>query len=452
MDKFTNSIWFSRLIALAIAGLLFTSVNFESKLSNDINTPGQDGTETVENVPVEVHYDQENLVVTGAPETVDVKLEGVKSLLLSARSQRDFKVYIDLSDPEITMGTKKVPIKIGDLNDKLKATITPSYATVTVQERVTKEFSVDVEYNQSLLEEGYTAEKPAVNPQTVKITGAKDVINQISYVKATLGLTKGVTENVNKEATVRALDRDLNKLDVTIEPAQVNVSLKVNIPSKTVPIRPVQQGRAPEGLRIKSITAEDKSVTVYGKESVLAAIKEVEVPVDVSVLKGNTEAELPLSIPDDIHTISQTKVKVSIQTEKVKLEEKEKPDPEDEPAEETQAPQQEEEKEEQEEAEKASEKTFTAVPIRVDDLADSREMEFLEPENGKIDVTLTGSKADLNQIKKADIQLSISLSKLREGEHDVKIRVQAPNGVEWKLSSANVKVKIADTEEEETSR
>ena len=449
MDKFTNSVWFSRLVALAIAGLLFTSVNFESKLSNDINTPGEDGTETVENVPVEVHYDQENLVVTGAPETVDVKLEGVKSLLLSARSQRDFKVYIDLSDPEITMGTKKVPIKIGDLNEKLKATISPAYATVTVQERVTKEFSVDVEYNQSLLEEGYTAEKPAVDPQTVKITGAKDVINQISYVKATLGLTKGVTENVNKEATVRALDRDLNKLDVTIEPAQVNVSLKVNIPSKTVPIRPVQQGKVPEGLRIKSITAEDKNVTVYGKESVLAAIKEVEVPVDISELKGDTEAELPLNIPDDIHTISQTKAKVSIQTEKVKQEKEEEPGPEDEPAEETQSPQQEDDQEgQEEEAEKDAEKTFTAVPIRADDLGDGREFDFLKPANGKIDVTLTGPQEELNKIKKANIQLSISLSKLEEGEHDVKIRVQAPGGLKWELSQESVKVVITDTEEE----
>ncbi|MDQ7862315.1 CdaR family protein [Peribacillus frigoritolerans] len=35
-------------------------------------------TETIENVPVEVYYDRENLVVSGVPETVDVTLKGAK--------------------------------------------------------------------------------------------------------------------------------------------------------------------------------------------------------------------------------------------------------------------------------------------------------------------------------------------------------------------------------------
>ena len=58
----------------------------------------------------------------------------------------------------------------------------------------------------------------------------KKLIDQISYVKAIIDLDKGVKETVSREATIQALDRNLNKLDVTIEPASVDVTLKVSIP------------------------------------------------------------------------------------------------------------------------------------------------------------------------------------------------------------------------------
>ena len=169
---------------------------------------------------MEVYYDTENLVVSGIPDSVDVTLKGAKSLLTAAKNQRDFTVYVDLSDPNITLGKRTVTFKIANLNEKLIATIDPEYVEVKIQEKVTKEFSIDAEYNHSVLEDGYLAEEPVVKPQTVKITGAKESIEQISYVKAIIDLDKGIKETVSREATVQALDRNLNKLDVTIEPAK----------------------------------------------------------------------------------------------------------------------------------------------------------------------------------------------------------------------------------------
>ena len=42
-----------------------------------------------------------------------------------------------------------------------------------MQEKVTKEFPVEVQFNTSLLEEGYTAEEPMVEPDTVKLLEEK---------------------------------------------------------------------------------------------------------------------------------------------------------------------------------------------------------------------------------------------------------------------------------------
>lgn len=452
MDKFTNSAWFMRIVAFALAALLFISVNFElesDKKSLGLSTAPENGTETIENVPVEVYYDRENLVVSGVPETVDVTLKGAKSLLINAKSQRDFKVYVDLSDPEISMGDRSVTFKISDLNEKLVATIDPEYAEVNVQERITKEFRVEPEYNSSLLEEGYTAGQPTVNPETVKITGAKDVIDQISYVKANLEISKDLNETVNGQATVKALDRDLNKLDVTIEPASVAVTLKVSIPSKKVSIEPTQTGKTKAGVRIKSISVEPKEVTLYGQEANLDKINALNLPVNISKVDGDTELELDLLKPESVQKMSLGKATVKIRTEKIDVDASEE-DPEEEVVEEEEEQQQEEEEETIVEDKPAANdsKTFTNLKINPVGIQDNQEVEL---ESDVSNITLTGSADELKQVSKDDISITVDVSKLDEGKHEVEMAVKVPAGLSWELDSQKVTVTVSlSSKEEET--
>ncbi|MCK1986119.1 MULTISPECIES: CdaR family protein [Peribacillus] len=453
MDKFTNSAWFMRIVAFALAALLFISINFEmesDKKSLGLSTAPEISTETIENVPVEVYYDRENLVVSGVPETVDVTLKGAKSLLINAKNQRDFKVYVDLSDPAISMGDRTVTFKISDLNEKLVATIDPEYAEVNVQERVTKEFSVEAEYNSSLLEEGYTAGQPTVSPKTVKITGAKDAIEQISYVKANLEISKGLSETVNGKATVKALDRDLNKLDVTIEPSSVAVSLKVSIPSKTVSIEPKQTGKAKDGIRITSMSVDPKEVTLFGSESDLEKIDEINLPVNISKIDGDTELELDLNKPESVQKMSLGKAKVKIRTEKVDVDEESAEPVVKEEEQETEQKQEEQVVEEEEEKEKdetaaIESKTFNNIQIVPVGIQDDQDAEL---ESDVTSITLLGEADDLKKITKDDINLTVDVSNLDEGTHDVDLAVSVPEGMDWELDSKTISVTITQKDEE----
>ncbi|MFS0766905.1 MULTISPECIES: CdaR family protein [Peribacillus] len=453
MDKFTNSAWFMRIVAFALAALLFISINFEmesDKKSLGLSTAPEISTETIENVPVEVYYDRENLVVSGVPETVDVTLKGAKSLLINAKNQRDFKVYVDLSDPAISMGDRTVTFKISELNEKLVATIDPEYAEVNVQERVTKEFSVEAEYNSSLLEEGYTAGQPTVSPKTVKITGAKGAIEQISYVKANLEISKGLSETVNAKATVKALDRDLNKLDVTIEPSSVAVSLKVSIPSKTVSIEPKQTGKAKDGIRITSMSVDPEEVTLFGSESDLEKIDEINLPVNISKIDGDTELELDLNKPESVQKMSLGKAKVKIRTEKVDVDEEsaepvvEEEEPDTEQKQEEQVVEEEAEKEKDETAAIES-KTFNNIQIVPVGIQDDQDAEL---ESDVTSITLLGEADDLKKITKDDINLTVDVSNLDEGTHDVDLAVSVPKGMEWELDSETISVTITQKDEE----
>ncbi|MFJ7941244.1 YbbR-like domain-containing protein [Peribacillus sp. NPDC096622] len=459
MDKFTNSAWFMRIVAFALAALLFISINFEmesDKKSLGLSTAPEISTETIENVPVEVYYDRENLVVSGVPETVDVTLKGAKSLLINAKNQRDFKVYVDLSDPAISMGDRTVTFKISELNEKLVATIDPEYAEVNVQERVTKEFSVEAEYNSSLLEEGYTAGQPTVSPKTVKITGAKDAIEQISYVKANLEISKGLNETVNSKATVKALDRDLNKLDVTIEPSSVAVSLKVSIPSKTVSIEPKQTGKAKDGIRITSISVDPKEVTLFGSETSLEKIDEINLPVNISKIDGDTELELDLNKPESVQKMSLGKAQVKIRTEKVDVDEEnvepvvEEEEPKTDQKQEEQVVEEKAEAEaeaeaEEDEAAAIESKTFNNIQIVPVGIRDDQDAEL---ESDVTSITLLGEADDLKKITKDDINLTVDVSNLDEGKHDVDLAVTVPEGVEWELDSKTVSVTITQKDEE----
>lgn len=432
MDKLIETPWFMKVIALSLAALLYISVNFDSSESI-LNTPSEKDTQVVENVPVEVYYDRDNLVVTGVPKTVDVKLNGPKNIMIPAATQRDFKVYVDLSDPEIELGNKKVSFKIKDLNENIDYTIVPGSVEVSVQEKVTKEFNVEPEYNRSLLEEGYIAEEPKVKPGKVKITGAKDVIEQIAYVKAIINIKAGANDTIYREVQVQALDRELNKLDVSINPNVVEVEVPIKSPTKTIKIEPVATGKPKKGIEIESISADPKEITLFGKKSVLDAIDTLQIPIDVSKVEKNTVFNVPIDLPDGIKgsSIQEVKVKISItakEGEENLEENNEEPKPE------------EEQPSTGEEANAS--KTFSNIPIQYGDLGDEYELAFISPSGGNTSVSVTGKQSDLNSLKASDIQVSVQVDGLQEGEHTVSLKVETPANIDAKASVSTARISI----------
>ncbi|WP_318506208.1 YbbR-like domain-containing protein [Bacillus sp. T3] len=303
MDKFMDNPWFLKGVALILAILLFSTVsNSDGNQSKEEYVPANQQVETIKNIPVNSYFDTENFVVSGVPESVDVTIEGPKSIVQSTVSLKNFEVYMDLTDAKI--GTQTVKIEVKDISDKLKVTIKPSTAKVTVQEKITKEFKVDAEFNQNLLEDGYISGDPVVEPKKVKITGAKSEIEKISFVKATVDVEGPIEETFTKNAKVVAFDQQMNKLDVTIAPETVKVTIPIKNTSKTVPINVVQKGTAQAGIVIDSISLDTKEAKINGKEDVVKATESVRVEVDISNITEETELTLPVIIPDGITSVT----------------------------------------------------------------------------------------------------------------------------------------------------
>lgn len=403
--------WFVRIIALVLAVVLFVSVNGVGNKGAESRPNGMENSdaETIENVPVELYYDSENLVVSGAPQTVNVIIEGQRRFVEAAKRQRDFTVYIDLSDAKI--GKHRVPILYKDFSEKLNVKIEPAYADVSVQEKVTEEFRVEAEFNNSILAEGFEAERPEISPKTVKVTGAKDVIEKISYVKATIDASGMITDTIRREAKVTVLDRELNKLDVIVEPETVSVVIPVKNPRKTVPIKLKTTGTAPDDIASHNLSTETKEAVIFGRTEVLEGIHELEVPVDISKIKEDTEIEVPIKYPAGINKITPDRIKVKVTA-----------------------------------AKKIDETTLNEVPVESRGLDENLDMELLAPANGVVSVKISGEKSAVQKAAESPFKVFMNLEGLKAGEHEVDLTVEGLSNVTWELSANKAKVRLTDKE------
>ncbi|MBT2663514.1 CdaR family protein [Bacillus sp. ISL-45] len=406
MDKWMDNPWFIKVVALVLAVLLFGSVpKNDPDKPGDVNVPSDEKVETVEDVPVKRIYDTDTLVVSGVPETVSVTLQGPKNLVQQAKTLRNFEVFVDLTDAEI--GNQRVPITIKDVSDRLTVTIEPGYANVSIQEKVTKEFSVEAEFNANIVEEGYIAEKPSVKPNKVQITGAKDVIDRITYVKATVNSSGKVSDTITREASILALDKDMNKLDVVVEPGVVEVTIPIKSSSKKVPIDIVRKGTPPSGVTIDSITLETKEAEIIADPSVLEKFDRVRVEVDVSKIEEDTDITLPVIIGEGIVRVSPETVKVAVKVTK------------------------------------ASEINISNVPIEIDGMDAGYEVNFLDPADGQTNLIVSGPSDIVSALSPDDFKVLIDVSELEEGNHEVEMKVTAPQNITWKLAKETASISVA---------
>jgi len=417
MDNMASGGWFMKIGAFVVAFLLFIQVN--SDPDNITNTQTKNGSTLINDVPVEIYYDTDNLIVGGAPDTVGITLEGPESIVNVTRNKMDFEIYIDLSAAEI--GSQRVPIEVKGLSDKLDYDLTQAYADVTVEEKVTEEYEVEAEFDKSVLGEGYQAGTPVIDPVNVEITGAKSLIDQIAIVRASVNTDGPVTKDISTEAAVQAYDVNMNKLDVAINPASVNITIDVSSPSKEVSLKPVQKGTASDGVTIEDVKLDVNKVTIYGDVSVLDDVKEIEIPVDISDIKKDTVLDVPISLPDGVVGSSADSVKVTIDVK------------EDEGKDEAASAGTEE-----------TSGTIADIPIDINGLdEDQFDANFINPEDGSVTMEVSGDESFLESLEASDIAISVDVSGLEAGEHQVTMKVVLPEEVHWELPNDSKTVTIA---------
>jgi YbbR domain-containing protein len=311
MDKLYTNSWVLRIFALILALALFLYVGYEEKLKRESTPSATTSVEVIENVPLQAYYDNENLIVSGLPETVNVTISGPSQIVLTTKLNKNFTVFVDLED--LLIGEHHVTIQKENISEKLEVSIDPESVNIVIEEKVTQQYKVEPEMNTTLIEEGYMLDSLTVQPDVVSITGARSVIDSISFVKATVTGEKGIKESFEQNSTVRVLNNELSGLDVVVDPESVIVNVGIKEYSKVIPISLADTGTLPAGVVIESLEPVKTEITVFGKKAIIDELEHLVVEFDVAELKESGTYEAKIVLPDGITSKTKTlKVKAEV--------------------------------------------------------------------------------------------------------------------------------------------
>lgn len=293
-----ESKWGLRLIALVLALVFFLSVN--NMFGNIFNADnlGQKSTETIQEVPVQVKYNNKSLYASEVPDKVDVEISGPQSQVLKAENGENIKAVLDLSGEKA--GKHTTQFQVNGLNKDIDYSVKPKEATVNLEERVSKTLKVEPDVSNNDLDSDYKISEQSVSPETVKVTGGQDQIDKIAYLKATYKNKSKIAKNTTDIAKITAFDRNLNKIDVSIQPNEVNLSVKVEDYSKKVKVKTKAVGSLSNGRELDNISLEDEEVEIYGNKDDLEDIDEITANVNLDNISDTTEKNVKFKVPKDV--------------------------------------------------------------------------------------------------------------------------------------------------------
>lgn len=409
MDKIFRSSWFIKIIAFLIALMLYNVVSSDGHRPATDNSLFMNSGSSKETITEDllVKYDQDKYVVTGQiPQTVDLMLEGSVDQITKAKLTTTREAFIDLTGKK--PGTYKVNVETDGFPSSLKVFPDPSSVTVTIQKKVNKDFPVSVDYiHKEDLENGYKVGDPKINPTTVTVIGAEDVVDRVAYVQGVVDLS-GAKDTVKTRVALNAYDKDGVQLNVTVNPALASVELPIISPSKDVPIYLKPTGDLPDGKAIASIALDPESVKVFGKSDVIAGIDkigDIELPLGNITQSGTIMLDVP--VPKGAEKVEPNKVSVNITLNE------------------------------------DAKRTLKDVPIAINMPADqNKKVTFIDPASRTMDVTLVGAKSIIDKINQSDIKLSIDVGQASSGDTELPVQFTGPDNVTATLSQDTVKVHI----------
>lgn len=296
-------------ISLLLAVVAFIAVDKKSIVMVDSYA------EVLHDQKVEAIYNTETYVVEGLPETVDVTLIGRKVDMYLAKQLSKGTVTVDISN--LKEGTHKVSLNYESNVSTIDYKLDPSTVNITIYEKVssTKTITIDT-INKESLDSKLSVSKVSIDKNEVIIKGAKHTLDKVANVRALVDINglvdpeAGVVELEN--VPLIAYDKDGKVVDVEMVPSKVNATIKIDSPSKEVPIKVIPEGEVQFGKAISSITSSQTKVTIYGNQSALDKIEYLPVKVDVKNLSSNKEFNITLEQPDGVREISAKKTKVTV--------------------------------------------------------------------------------------------------------------------------------------------
>ena len=320
------------ILSLVIATIIFLVVD-KSNLTLENNA------EVLYNQPVTAVYNNEEYVVEGLPETVDITMIGTRANLYLAKQLSTQLVTVDLSD--LKVGTHQVNLRYKQAITNVEYKLDPSTVSVTISSKqsLTKDITnevvnldkLDSKYaikNLKLINVVDSKDKKEESDKdeheeitTVIVKGKEDKIKEVASVKALInvdylsGNDVNEGENTIKEVPLIAYDDKGQKMDVELVPSKVWAIVNLESSSKEVPINVVVKNidNIVFGKAIETIEPSINKVTIYGSNEVLENISKLDVEISIPKdLKTNKKFTQTIKKPTGVRKLSNNTISVDL--------------------------------------------------------------------------------------------------------------------------------------------
>ena len=82
--------------------------------------------------------------------------------------------------------------------------------------------------------------------------------------------------------------------------------------------------------------------------------------------------------------------------------------------------------------------------ITLEGAEEDLEYEFVNPESGAVDITVSGFQEQLSTVDSQSFSLFANVTGLAPGEHEIELTAEGPEDIEWELTNNTVTIQIQE--------
>lgn len=289
--------------------------------------------------------------------------------------------------------------------------VTPQNLSVNLDEKETQEFVVNVSKGDTKPSKDYEVGSLTANPEKVRITGPKTLINKIDKVNAAIDLD-GNTQDFSQDVNLTIIDKnqeplsdsEMNSLRIENN-AQVVVTARLWKIRQGVGISAGYVGTPADGYQVGSVKTVPDTISVAGSTEGLESLAQndnvITIPadsIDISGESKDVEKKINLSnlLPDNVKLTSDSSEDVWVTVSILPV--------------------------------GSREFDIPTKSIEVKNKPDDLQVTF---ETAQIAVRIKSDENDMDDLNaQKDIKASIDLNGKEEGNYEVPVKIVLPDGYE----------------------
>ena len=363
--------WPLKLGATALASLLYVGLIVSSSAQPFEGSVPIEATGLSSNVTILSDLGAVRRIHYLAPEDLGLRLDS-----------SSFRATVDLANVAANGGRISVAVRVAAVDPRVQVLdYEPRQITVELDTVVSR--SVPIRAVLGPIPTGLDVGDPTLSVAEATVSGAASIVNRVAEAQARLTVdASGIDINrIVDLLPVDAAGEPLSPVDVAPETVRVRLPIFTDRQTRSLPVRPVVVGSPAIGFEVAEVSVEPLVVSIEGDVDNIAPLEFADTaPITITGASSSVAVDSALQLPDGVQAPGQATVHVIVTLRPI-----------------------------------ASTRTFEAGLV----LAGARADRTYALSTDRIVVTIGGPVADLDRLSGSTLVLTIDVSGLDTGTHDV---------------------------------